>query len=249
MSSILYEFPTNQQTRKFLRLEQSFRTVRELIDVDEDAAQRAALFRLMEIVDFFDRNDIRSELLKELDRLQQTMQVLADNPAVDSSKLSYFINQLHKLGSVLNSEGRAGDILKTDPFLTIVRQKWSLGGALCSFDAPQIIQFLGRGIPYTQERLRHWMELIKVYKTSVGIILRLYRESGEFTQYITKNLGFQENIDAKIKLIAIKLPQSIEYVPEVSIGSHRLSLQLNPVNGDKTNNDMEIQFSLAHYRA
>jgi cell division FtsZ-interacting protein ZapD len=30
MSSILYEFPTNQQTRKFLRLEQSFRTVKEL---------------------------------------------------------------------------------------------------------------------------------------------------------------------------------------------------------------------------
>jgi len=69
MSLILYEFPTNQQTRKFLRLEQSFRTVRELVDINEPAAQRAALFRLMEIVDFFDRNDIRSELLKELENV------------------------------------------------------------------------------------------------------------------------------------------------------------------------------------
>jgi cell division protein ZapD len=177
------------------------------------------------------------------------MQVLTDNPAVDSSKLTYFINQLNKLSAVLNSEGRAGDILKTDPFLTIVRQKWSLGGALCSFDAPQIIQFLGRGTKHTQQRLQHWMGLIKVYKTSVGIILRLYRESGEFTQCITQNLSFQENIDAKIKLIAIKLPQNVEYVPEVSIGSHRLSLLLTPLDGNPTKNDMEIQFSLAHYRA
>ncbi len=249
MSSILYEFPTNQQTRKFLRLEQSFRTVRDLVDNDKAASQKAALFRLMEIVDFFDRNDIRSELLKELERLQQTMQVLADNPAVDSSKLTYFINQLHKLGSVLSSEGRAGDILKSDPFLTIVRQKWSLGGALCSFDAPQIIHFLGCGVEHTQLQMRHWLNLIKVYKTSVGIILRLYRESGEFKQCITKNLSFQENIDAKIKLIAIKLPQNIEYVPEVSIGSHRLSLLLNPLDSANSNSEMEIQFALAHYKA
>ncbi len=249
MSSILYEFPTNQQTRKFLRLEQSFRTVRDLVEIEQMPSQRAALFRLMEIVDFFERNDIRSELLKELDRLQLSLQVLIDNPAVDSSKLTYFINQLVKLGAVLSAEGRAGDILKKDPFLTIVRQKWSLGGALCSFDAPQIIHFLGMGSEYTQQRLSHWLDLIKVYKTSVSIILRLYRESGEFTQCITKNLSYQENIDGKIRLVAIKLPSNIDFVPEVSLGAHRLSIQLNPIDPGDYNEEIEIQFALAHFRA
>ncbi len=249
MSSILYEFPTNQQTRKFLRLEQSFKTVRGLVEIEEASAQRAALFHLMEIVDFFDRNDVRTDILKELDRLQQSMQVLIDNPAVDSSKLSYFINQLAKLSSNLSNEGRAGDVLKQDPFLTLVRQKWSLGGALCSFDSPQIIRFLGCGPEHTQTRLNQWLDRIKIYRTCCSIILRVYRESGEFTQCITQNLSYQETMDAKIKLVAIKIPQNIPYVPEVSLGAHRLSMQLNPVNPDDVLQDVEIQFSLAHYRA
>ncbi|HFB65062.1 MAG TPA: cell division protein ZapD [Aeromonadales bacterium] len=249
MSTIVYEYPTNQQTRKFLRLEQAFKTVRDLLEIKQPPPQKAALFRMMEIIDFFERNDIRSELLKELERLQQTMQVLIDNPAVDSSKLNYFMNQLSKLSSSLNLEGRPCDVLKQDEFLTIVRQKWSLGATLCSFDSPQIKHFVSMGSDYTYEKLSEWMGKIKIYRTSVNVILKLYRESGAFTQCITQNLNYQQAIDNKIKMVAIKLPIEIPFVPEVSLGAHRLSMQLKPVINSSASEDIEIQFAIAHYRA
>ncbi len=249
MSTIIYEFPTNQQTRKFLRLEQAFKTVRELMDMQQPATQKAALFKMMEIIDFFERNDIRSELLKELERLQQTMQVLIDNPEVDSSKLNYFMNQLAKLSSSLTLEGRPCEELKNDDFLTIVRQKWSLGASLCSFDSPQIRYFVSMGTDYTFPRLSAWMEKIKIFRTSVNVILRLYREAGYFNNRITQNLNYQESIDTKIKMIAIKIPLEIPYVPEVSLGARRLSMQLKAVIDSTASEDIEIQFAIAHYRA
>ncbi len=249
MSTIVYEYPTNQQTRKFLRLEQAFKTVRDLLAIQQPPAQKAALFRMMEIIDFFERNDIRSELLKELERLQQTMQVLIDNPAVDSSKLNYFMNQLSRLSGSLTLEGRPCDVLKQDEFLTIVRQKWSLGASLCSFDSPQIKHFVCMGSDYTYEKLSAWMEKIKIYRTSANVILRLYRESGAFNQCITQKLNYQESIENKIKMVAIKLPIEIPFVPEVSLGAHRLSMQLKPVINSSASEDIEIQFAIAHYRA
>jgi len=248
MSLITYEFPTNQQTRKFLRLEQTFKTVRDLMDIKEIPAQKAALFRLMEIIDFFDRNDIKSELIKELERLHQNMLILSENPAVDSSKLNYFISQLIKLSQALSQQGRPSDQLKNDKFLTLVRQKWSLGASLCSFDAPQISYLMSNGPEDTYIKIASWYDTIKIYRTSANVILRLYRESGEFKNYITKNLNYQENIDNKIKIVALKLPQEIEYVPEMSVGAHRMSLQLKPLS-NTTTHDIEIQFSLAFYRA
>lgn len=248
MATITYEFPTNQQTRKFLRLEQLFKTVRELMEFREKPSQKAALFRLMEIVDFFERNDIKSELIKELERLHQTMLELSENPAVDTSKLNYFINQLAKLSQSLTQQGRPSDQLKHDKFLTLVRQKWSLGASLCSFDAPQISYFIEKGSDYTYEKISGWFNDIKIYRTSVNVILRLYRESGAFKNAITSGLNYQENMDSKIKIVAIKLPIDIAYVPEMSVGVHRMSLQLKAL--DKAlSKEIEVQFAIAHYRA
>ncbi len=255
MEAILYEFPTNQQTRKFLRLEQLFKTIRGLAELKHQSAQKTALFRLVEIIDFFERNDVRAELLKELDRLHTSMQNLMNNPAVDGSKLTYFVSQLEKLNQSLSAEGRAGDKLRKDPLLSLIRQKWSLGGTMCTFDSPPIAHFIASGVEQTHSRLTHWLNLVKIYRTSVNVILRLYRESGEFQTCITKNLHYQEAIDVKVKLIALKLPASIHYVPEVSLGAHRLSLQLKPTNqirekqNENLTSELEIQFALARYRA
>ncbi|PIP79272.1 MAG: hypothetical protein COW84_09885 [Gammaproteobacteria bacterium CG22_combo_CG10-13_8_21_14_all_40_8] len=255
MEAISYEFPTNQQTRKFLRLEQLFKTIRGLVELTDSNAQKIALFRLVEIMDFFERNDVRGELLKELDRLQISMNLLLNNPAVDSSKLSYFVTQLEKLNQVLSAESRAGDKLRNEPMITLARQKWSLGATFCAFDSPAIAHFVASGSEVTQSHLKYWLELIKVYRTSVNVILRLYRESGDFQNFITQNLCYQEPIDNKVKLIGIKIPASISYIPEVSAGAHRVCLQLKPSQWkpSKLNNDphesIEIQFALAKYRA
>lgn len=105
------------------------------------------------------------------------------------------------------------------------------------------------GSDYTYEKLSEWMGKIKIYRTSVNVILKLYRESGAFTQCITQNLNYQQAIDNKIKMVAIKLPIEIPFVPEVSLGAHRLSMQLKPVINSSASEDIEIQFAIAHYRA
>ncbi len=249
MSYIQYEYPTNQQTRKFLRLEQLFRTIRGLTDSTEPASQRAALFRLVELIDFFDRNDVKGELIKELERQQGQLMVLSENPAVDASKLSYFINQMEKLSESLSHMGRPGDLLRDDPVLQVVRQKWSLGGACCSADAPLIHYFLSQPGEQVGQQLRAWLEKVRTLRTAVNVILKLYRESGEMVSAITQNGHFQEPLDPKVRLVLLRLPESVPVLPEVSVGQHRLSLSLQSLDTKGGYEKTEIQFQLAKCRA
>ncbi len=248
MSTVVYEYPTNQTTRKFLRLEQLFHTIAQLIEVQSPATYKAALFRLSELIDFFDRNDIKTDLIKELERQHQLLSRLADSPAVDNAKLNYFTNQMEKLSTSLVQMGRPGDLLRHDPLLAAVRQKWSLGGACCPVDSPLLYHFLAQPPEVIQSRLDEWLRKTRCLRTSVNVILKLYRESGEFKTVLTQQGRYQTEMDARVKLVIVRIPATVPFIPEVSVGTHRMTLNLNPV-GNASVCDTEVQLQIAKCRA
>ncbi len=66
-SVILYEYPFNERLRTYLRLEQLFRRLGELIPRPHPLDHHFALVTLFEIMDVAARADLKSDVLKDLE--------------------------------------------------------------------------------------------------------------------------------------------------------------------------------------
>ena len=71
---VLYEYPFNESIRTMLRLEHLFDRLGQLVARDAPVDHHFALATLFEIMDVASRADVKSDLLKELERHRTQLQ-------------------------------------------------------------------------------------------------------------------------------------------------------------------------------
>ncbi|MDF6628572.1 cell division protein ZapD, partial [Escherichia coli] len=91
---ILYEYPFNERIRTLLRLEDLFERLDFFLVQEHPLQHHVALTTLFEVVDVAGRADLKSDLLKELDRQRQTLTALRANPQIDQDALDAVISEL-----------------------------------------------------------------------------------------------------------------------------------------------------------
>lgn len=74
----------------------------------------------------FERGEVRTELLKELERQQRKLQAWVEVPGVDQDRIEALRQQLKSAGSVLISAPRIGQQLREDRLIALVRQRLSI---------------------------------------------------------------------------------------------------------------------------
>ena len=93
--SVIYEQPLNERVRSFLRLEHLFGISDHHCPQDSQWDSRIAISCFLEILDLLSRSDIKSDLIKELERHTVTLDVLKNNPNVDHHRLSEILNNIN----------------------------------------------------------------------------------------------------------------------------------------------------------
>ena len=88
---ILYEYPFNERLRTYLRLERLFRRLFELVSRESSIDHHFALATMFEIMDVASRADLKSDLLRDLDRNKSMFENLRDNPAIAQNILDHII--------------------------------------------------------------------------------------------------------------------------------------------------------------
>ena len=84
---ILYEHPFNERVRTYLRLEYLFRRFELLLQRDHPADHHFCFSTVFEIVDVGGRADLKSDVLKDLERHKQQFQSYRGNPSVAEAVL------------------------------------------------------------------------------------------------------------------------------------------------------------------
>lgn len=222
-----FEFPLTQNYRQLLRLEGAFKHFEHLLGINNSASNQACLLLLVNILEYLNRIDMKSEIIKELEIQTAHYKKLKSNPAVDTEKLDKFLNQLAKLHQwAINYRGRLGDDLREEPLIKNILSKQSLHTGVVACDSPELAKFCGFSPDKTKLHITHWLESLEGLKTSVNVILRLTRELSVF------NVGSAPMGDFLIEkpnpgnsLLRIQLPSSQSIFPEVSAGKHRISIQ------------------------
>lgn len=246
---LLFEYPLKEHVRSFLRLEFLFKRYYRSVSDQRNDGHYLAIQTLLEILDILDRGDTRAELTKELARLSQSFSNFRKNPEVDQNKLDSFLKQIKQLYQwVLNHQGKLGDLLRQDPLLESIKGRFNIPGNGCFFDTANLFLFLNQSLKKKRQQLNHWIEPIKGVKTSIEVVLKIMRDSGEWqTQTAPMGSFLIESPEQPLQLLRVQTKKAENIFPEFSCGKHRSIIHFMQLNDNykKVPQQKEIVFKLA----
>ena len=123
---ILYEYPFNERIRTYLRLQQLFNRLGQLMGRTDALDHHFALTTLFELVDVGGRADLKTEVLKDLEKNRQQFLSYRGNPSVSEGALNEVIAELDMHLELLKSvSGRIGQAVTDNEWLSSLRNRSS----------------------------------------------------------------------------------------------------------------------------
>jgi len=249
-NTITYEFPLTERIRVFIRLEQLFQQFHHFLAGETIADKRAAISVLLDITLILRRNDLKSEILKELERHTKVLNKIADSQGVDTQKLEQILNKLTQTSKKLYSaNGKMGANVMDNDLLQSIAQRSSIPGGTCSFDVPEYHYWLEQDESVKLNDLECWSSPYSDIHTAIDLILSFIRHSNTPTWESASAGFFQITLDKSqpYQLIKVTLDKSIPCFAEISGGKHRCSIRfMSPGADDKrpTQSPDDIPFAL-----
>jgi cell division protein ZapD len=250
MTTTLYEHPLNERIRNYLKLEQLFTQV---INSSSDCSstnmcvQHPVFFNaLFSIIDCLERNDIRGDLIKDLEKLEQNLVIWSKSPAINSSAITENLQQTVALSCQLKVNSPIWWQLKDDKFLASLKQRFAIQGGNASFDLPQLHFWIHQDEEKISHDIKHWSTLLDHIRDALFLILKFIRQRSPFEKIATES-GFYQDSGEGILLLRIKLDQSAQYYPSVSGNRFRYSIRFMlpcPESGRRYSNQA-TKFELA----
>ncbi|MCJ8319666.1 MAG: cell division protein ZapD [Colwellia sp.] len=224
MTTILYEHPLNERIRNYLKLEQLFSQVDNCLPENITNYHQVFFNALFSIIDCLDRNDIRGDLIKDLEKIEQNLVIWSKSPAIDSSAISENIQQTVQLSCQLKGNSPTWWQLKEDKLISSLKQRFAIQGGNSSFDLPQLHFWINQKTETIAKDIRHWISLLDYVRKALFLILKFIRQRGEFKKIETES-GFYQDSGEGILLLRIKVPQNAQYYPSVSGNKFRYSIR------------------------
>lgn len=248
---IHYEHPLNERTRTFLRLEYLFRQAAHHLKGRSVWDSRATLNCILEIIDIFGNTNLKSEVLKELERHSGNLKRLARNPDVDSAQLDSLLQDIGgRIDGMHAIDGQIAGELKTSEFLISIRQRSGIPGGTCDFDLPAFHYWLQRPLRDRTQDLSNWLQNFDAIGQAIQLILKLTRDSTPMATAHAEGGVFQRTLDPGLpcQLVRIALPVDLPCFVELSGGRHRFTARFMEFTaaGDRARQtDRDIEFELA----
>ena len=225
---ITYEQPLNERIRSFLRMEHLFTQIAHYTNGTSEWDSRNAITTLIEIIDFITRSDIKSELIKELERHANTLNALGNSPAVDNHKLTIILNKIDNyLGILRDSSYQPGVNLRQNEFLMSIKQRIAIPGGTCNFDIPGYFYWIHKSSQEKFNDFLNWQKDLFLLRDSIQLSLQMIRNSNTPSNELAERGFYQKQIEANVAchLIRVVLPGESKYYPEISGGKHRFAIR------------------------
>ncbi len=244
VTTVLFEHPLNEKMRTWLRIEfllQQMHTNTQIISI----SSALIFFRTAsDLLDVLERGEVRTDLLKELERQQQKLAQWEDVPGVDTSRIDSLRGDLKQAAAVLMKAPRIGQALREDRLMALVRQRLSIPGGCCSFDLPTLHIWLHLQQTQRDKDVQGWLETLAPLHNALTLVLGLIRQSGIFRNQISLNGFFQENAEGA-DLLRMRISLDNQLYPQVSGHKTRYAIRFLPLDSEKGQVPARLTFELA----
>ncbi len=232
---ILFEYPFNERIRTYLRLEYLHRRLQTLVARDDPVDHHFALHTLFEIIDVASRADMKSDVLKDLEKQKQILNGFRGNPAISERALDQVITQIETYFSHLNQLiGKTGHSLSDNDWLMAIRSRLSIPGGTCEFDLPAYFDWQKKPAPIRRQSLDKWCATVQPLANAIGLLLNMLRDSGVPQKVIAMGGQFQQNLaqGRSFQLLRLKLDHDLGLIPEISGNRLMVSVRLVRLGSD-----------------
>ena len=228
-SVILYEYPFNERIRSYLRLEHLFLRMGSLLARDDALDHHFALSTIFEVMDVAARADLKSDVLKDLEKQKQVLNGYRGNPAISEDALNQVIGQIEHCFEALNGQtGKAGQALTENDWLMGIRSRISIPGGTCEFDLPAYYAWQHKDPATRKADLNRWAFTLAPLADSVQLLLKMLRDSGAPQKVVASGGQFQQNLPQgrTFQLLRLAIDPARGLIPEISGNRLMVSIRL-----------------------
>jgi cell division protein ZapD len=250
-SVILYEYPFNERIRTYLRLEHLFRRLAELVPRSHPIDHHYALATIFEVMDVGARADLKSDVMKDLEKQKQALNGYRGNPVIAETVLDDVIAKLDRCFTALNTvPGKAGQSLTENEWLMSIRSRIGIPGGTCEFDLPAYYAWQHLDAPRRQSDLERWANTLAPLAESIHLLLKLLRDSGTAQKVAASHGQYQQNLPQgrTFQLLRLRLDPALGLVPEISGNRLMISVRLmRQESSDRlqaSNDDAQFELTL-----
>jgi len=232
---ILYEYPFNERIRTYLRLEHLFLRLATLVTRPDPLDHHFALTTIFEVMDVGARADLKSDVLKDLEKQKQVLYGYRGNPAIAETVLNKVIAQVEGCFEALNATtGKAGQSLTENDWLMGIRSRIGIPGGTCEFDLPAYFAWQHRSAEARIQDLHRWASTLAPLAESIHLLLKMLRDSGAPQKMIAAGGQFQQNLPQgrTFQLLRLALDPELNLVPEISGNRLMVSIRLMRLDAD-----------------
>lgn len=234
---ILYEYPFNERVRTYLRLEHLFERLGRLLARDDSVDHHFAFVTMFEIIEVAARSELKSDVLKDLEKHKQHMLAYRGNPGIAQDVLEAVISQIETAFSSVNAQtGKAGSSLNDNEWITSVRSRIAIPAGTCEFDLPAYFHWQHHSPVRRREDLMRWASSLWPLAQAVSLLLKLLRDTGSAQKVVASNGHFQQNLPQgrTFQLLRLRIDEQLGLVPEISGNRLIVSVRLlKPSPDDK----------------
>jgi len=178
-----------------------------------------ALATIFEVMDVGARADLKSDLLKDLERQRQTLAGYRGNPAISERALDAVMGQIDQCYSELgNVHGKAGHALTDNDWLMSIRSRVGIPGGTCEFDLPAYYAWQQQPGDVRRNDLHQWASTLAPLAESVTLLLKMLRESGTAQKVMATAGQYQQALPQgkTFQLLRLSLDRTLGVIPEIS---------------------------------
>ena len=216
---ILYEYPFNERIRTYLRLEHLFRRLGELVPRAHPLDHHYALTTIFEVMDVAARADLKSDVMRDLEKQKVILHGYRGNPSIAEEVLADVIGQLDRCYTALHEQpGKAGHALTENDWLMGLRSRVGIPGGTCGFDLPAYFAWQHKPAEVRRQAIEQWASTLAPLAESIHHLLKMLRDSGAPQKVIAPGGQFQQNLPQgrTYQLLRLRIDPALDLVPEIS---------------------------------
>jgi cell division protein ZapD len=228
LEASMFEQPLNERMRTFLRLDFLYSQALYHNENGSPWSSRAAVDSLLDMLAILMRGDVRSDVLKELERHLVSLNEFQHRVGIDTTRLRALLTNLVRLRTELVGVGGSWlQPLRDSEFLAAIKHRSAIPGGTCEFDLPDYFFWLNQPTEGRILSFGRWLTLLRPLCDSIAELLWLTRQNGRAREeYATGgvfNVTFDR--DTPYQLLRISLPPGIALYPEISGSHYRCSMR------------------------
>ena len=233
---VLYEYPFHEGIRTMLRLEHLFDRLGQLVARDAPVDHHFAIATIFEVMDVASRADLKSDLLKDLERHRAQYQGYRGHPHISEARLDEVTGRIDHAFAGLNAlQGKAGQALAGNDWLMSIRSRINIPGGTCEFDLPAYYAWQQHAPARRRADLMGWIATLTPLAEALQVLLALLRESGPMQRMAAPGGQYQQSLPQgrTYHLLRVRVDRSEGsdgLVPEIT--AHRLVVSIRFMRPD-----------------